>query len=348
MRIAVTVEAGDRSEDLIVECGDHTTIEELERALHRRVGHPVRIPGHRRDPVVRSLVQGARLGRPQRRPSVRPLGWQLHVVSGPDCGGIWDLASGEHVVGRSGGICWNDPSMSRRHAALHVAPSGVTVTDLGSTHGSRLQRSSCAAGARLALPVDAVLELGSSVAVLREAPRADGAWEPAEPGWRRLLRPPRLPVTVETPVIEIPEPPVPPEKRRLPAAALAVPLVLAFAIAAVLRRPEYLLFAAASPAMVLANHVASRVGTARRFAGLHAAHAEQVEAAHGQLADAIGAEEEALNDRQPDAALVLLTATLPGRRLWERRPSDPDFLRLRVGTADQPSAVRVHAMRRTG
>jgi DNA segregation ATPase FtsK/SpoIIIE, S-DNA-T family len=36
---------------------------------------------------------------------------------------------------------------------------------------------------------------------------------------------------------------------------------------------------------------------------------------------------------------VLTIATGPRRRLWERRRSDPDYLLLRVGTADLPSAV---------
>ena len=39
----------------------------------------------------------------------------------------------------------------------------------------------------------------------------------------------------------------------------------------------------------------------------------------------------------PDPATVLSIAAGPRRRLWERRRSDPDYLVLRVGTADLPS-----------
>ena len=43
----------------------------------------------------------------------------------------------------------------------------------------------------------------------------------------------------------------------------------------------------------------------------------------------------------PDPAVVLTIASGPRRRLWERRRTDPDYLLLRVGTADLPSAVEL-------
>src|SRR5207253_2764304 len=43
----------------------------------------------------------------------------------------------------------------------------------------------------------------------------------------------------------------------------------------------------------------------------------------------------------PDPAEVLLTATGPRRRLWERRLTDPDTLHLRIGLADLPAAIEV-------
>lgn len=340
MRIGVTVEAAGESEDLLVDCDDATTVEELERSLHLHLGRPVRLPGRRREPACRTVVNGARLGGGGRSRSPRQASWQLHVVSGPDSGGVWDLAIGDHVVGRSGGICWNDPAVSRRHLALRVS-STVEVTDLGSTHGTRLDGRRCLSGDQVTWPLGGTLEIGNSVAVLREPLPADGLWEEAGPGWRRLQRPPRLQTRPEAQILEMPEPPPKLEKRGLPALALGVPLVMGVGIALALRRPEYLLFAAVSPMMVVANHLTARFGTARGHAGLTAAHSEKLEEAEQRVADALRAEERRLRDGQPDAATTLLTALLPGRRLWERRPGDSDFLRLRVGSADQPSCVRV-------
>ncbi|GHH32006.1 FHA domain-containing protein [Streptomyces candidus] len=42
-------------------------------------------------------------------------------------------------------------------------------------------------------------------------------------------------------------------------------------------------------------------------------------------------------DAWPDAATLLLTALLPGPRLWERGPDHPESLVLRLGTADRPT-----------
>ncbi|WP_433474537.1 FtsK/SpoIIIE domain-containing protein [Spirillospora sp. CA-142024] len=43
----------------------------------------------------------------------------------------------------------------------------------------------------------------------------------------------------------------------------------------------------------------------------------------------------------PDPAEVLLTATGPRRRLWERRRDDPDVLHLRLGLADLPARIEL-------
>src|SRR5690606_35972695 len=43
----------------------------------------------------------------------------------------------------------------------------------------------------------------------------------------------------------------------------------------------------------------------------------------------------------PDPAEVLLTATGPRRRLWERRLGDPDALHLRAGLADLPARIEL-------
>jgi S-DNA-T family DNA segregation ATPase FtsK/SpoIIIE len=265
-------------------------------------------------------------------------------VSGPDCGGVWDLAPGDHIVGRSGSICWNDAVMSRRHLMVHAGATTIEVTDLGSSHGTRIDGERCVAGERVPWPVDATLEIGTSVAILRHAPPADGLWEPADPGWRQLLRPPRLPTHVDVPVIEVPPPPAQPEKRALPWVAIAVPLLLGVGIALALQRPEYLLFVVASPVMVLANYLAVRIGSRRRSSTASAAHELKLKEAETQVARAITAEQRDLRERQPDAAAMLLTVLLPGRRLWERRPGDADFLRLRVGCGDRPSAVVVKGL----
>ncbi|HZE29801.1 MAG TPA: FtsK/SpoIIIE domain-containing protein, partial [Actinoallomurus sp.] len=50
----------------------------------------------------------------------------------------------------------------------------------------------------------------------------------------------------------------------------------------------------------------------------------------------------------PDPAEVLLTATGPRRRLWERRVTDPDTLHLRIGLADLPARIELRPGRGGG
>lgn len=64
---------------------------------------------------------------------------QLHVVAGPDAGGVHLLHGGQIRVGRSADadVPLDDPDVSRLHCAVTLAPDGqVTVTDLGSTNGT--------------------------------------------------------------------------------------------------------------------------------------------------------------------------------------------------------------------
>ncbi|WP_406139454.1 FHA domain-containing protein [Streptomyces sp. NBC_01089] len=66
---------------------------------------------------------------------------QLHVVAGPDAGGVHLLHGGQIRIGRSADadVPLDDPDVSRMHCTVTVEQDGrVTVTDLGSTNGTTL------------------------------------------------------------------------------------------------------------------------------------------------------------------------------------------------------------------
>ncbi|MFF4095686.1 FHA domain-containing protein [Streptomyces sp. NPDC001834] len=66
---------------------------------------------------------------------------QLHVVAGPDAGGVHLLHGGRISIGRSADadVPLDDPDVSRLHCAVTVAEDGlVSVADLGSTNGTLL------------------------------------------------------------------------------------------------------------------------------------------------------------------------------------------------------------------
>ncbi|MFD5428767.1 FHA domain-containing protein [Streptomyces sp. NPDC127084] len=95
---------------------------------------------------------------------------RLHVVAGPDAGGVHLLHSGRIVIGRAAeaDVPLDDPDVSRLHCAVTVADDGrVTVADLGSTNGTTLDGSPVGSAAVRISP-GALLRLGEST--LRLAP----------------------------------------------------------------------------------------------------------------------------------------------------------------------------------
>ncbi|APU40508.1 FHA domain-containing protein [Streptomyces sp. TN58] len=120
------------------------------------------------------LVDGAVLALNSPLPDVLPedgLGApQLHVVAGPDAGGVHLLHDGQIRIGRSGDadVPLDDPDVSRMHCAVTVIGDGrVAVADLGSTNGTTLDGSPVGAQP-VALPPGALLRVGEST--LRLAP----------------------------------------------------------------------------------------------------------------------------------------------------------------------------------
>lgn len=97
---------------------------------------------------------------------------QLHVVAGPDAGGVHLLHSGQIKVGRSADadVPLDDPDVSRLHCSVTVMRDGrAAVADLDSTNGTTLDGSPVGPQP-VALPPGALLRVGEST--LRLAPAA--------------------------------------------------------------------------------------------------------------------------------------------------------------------------------
>ncbi|MFI1221765.1 MULTISPECIES: FHA domain-containing protein [unclassified Streptomyces] len=110
---------------------------------------------------------------------------QLHVVAGPDAGGVHLLHGGQIRIGRSADadVPLDDPDVSRLHCAVTVSEDGrVSVADLGSTNGTSLDGVEVlerpvrlAPGALLRLGESALrLTAGSRPATLPTAPDGEG------------------------------------------------------------------------------------------------------------------------------------------------------------------------------
>ncbi|WP_405826583.1 FHA domain-containing protein [Streptomyces sp. NBC_01390] len=115
------------------------------------------------------LVDGAVLAlgtpaEPEPHPEADEVAAQLHVVAGPDAGGVHLLHGGQITIGRSADadVPLDDPDVSRLHCAVTVSEDGrIAVADLDSTNGTTLS------GARLGtrpvrLAPGALLRIGES------------------------------------------------------------------------------------------------------------------------------------------------------------------------------------------
>jgi pSer/pThr/pTyr-binding forkhead associated (FHA) protein len=65
---------------------------------------------------------------------------KVMVVSGPDAGTGFTIDRERVIVGRGPGVdkAFDDPGMSRQHAAIEFSGSGFRLRDLGSTNGTRV------------------------------------------------------------------------------------------------------------------------------------------------------------------------------------------------------------------
>ncbi|WP_215455812.1 FHA domain-containing protein [Streptomyces sp. ATCC 21386] len=159
--------------------------ERLERSREVGGGQVVLYAGAERLDVQRCtlgeppLIDGAvlSLGAPSEPgPEVDEAAAQLHVVAGPDAGGVHLLHGGKIHIGRSADadVPLDDPDVSRLHCAVTLSADGrVSVVDLGSTNGTTLDGTRV--GDRpVRLAPGALLRIGESALRLASSSGARG------------------------------------------------------------------------------------------------------------------------------------------------------------------------------
>jgi S-DNA-T family DNA segregation ATPase FtsK/SpoIIIE len=155
-------------------------------------------------------------------PTAPPGGLELHIVGGPDAGGVHLIAPpkpGEEPVriaigrGADAQVRIEDPDLSRLHAELLVTADWVRLRDAGSTNGTTLDGVPVGTESVLLLP-EALVRLGETTIVLRIGHRAADA-EPDRLGRMRVRTERRAPVALPSPRIDLPPRP---SNRGLPAA----------------------------------------------------------------------------------------------------------------------------------
>ncbi len=261
---------------------------------------------------------------------------ELRVVGGPSAGDIHPLAMGTSSVGRghAAHIRVDDPSVSRRHAVLTVGTDGVTVADAGSTNGTTIDGVPLGSFPNPLRPGKR-LRMGCSTLTVAVPDVIPMLVRPTANGQLSFNRPPRLDApdpTAAKASVAFPTEPTVRERTRLPLITTIAPLIAGVALAAIMRRPEYLLFTMLSPLMMAGQWVSDRAGHRKATRTERARYDLALETASRAFENALSSESVDRRRRAPDAASLSRTASGPGAKLWERRRDDHDFLLVSLGS----------------
>ena len=265
----------------------------------------------------------------------------LAVTHGPDCGRVIDLRPGRHTVGRSGeaDICIDDPRLSRRHTEVCVDAHGVTLRDLGSTNGTRVDEAPVG-DEPVTVTTASVIHLGDTMVALRHTGAVPAATTTTGEGTLAVNRRPRVLDRHAPASIALPAPPQQPRPTRVPWLAVLLPVPVA-AVLAVVVGPTMLAFALMGPVLMVGTALSDRWGARRTYAADLVAHDAELRTARDCIEAACRHETRELTRSFPGPATVLGIVSGPTEQLWERRRDDDDALVVTIGRCRQDASLRL-------
>ncbi len=367
----LTIAAGDQSADYNVTLlAEDVTVADLLQEVGmtsipaavsidgraRPSSEPIRISGLTDGSIVRVGVDptsvddgagtdGALGGGPGSRRS-RGTAAHLVKVAGRGSGDALALTAGVYDLGTRSD---DRPGLARGTLAeatvrLRIAPDG------GATVSSLSERPVEAAGRSL---TDDHHELGNKLLVVADPDGARSIFSvrpqqrrgrqrvvSSRPGRVIVLRSPRRRPPRPTETIALPDPPAPVQNLQpLSLIAILGPIPAAVAMATLFGNPRMLLMAAFSPLLVVGRWLEGRRRVRKgrvRVEEELALNAERLAADIAVSAERVAAH---LLDAQPHLGELVSRVELNDARIWERRVSHDDFLRVTLGYGSVPYAV---------
>jgi len=372
MRLLVTVvcPASRQSTDVVLEADPATPMTVVAGELERFASSagPLYVDGQRvwrRLTLAEAPIRDGSvisLGSPDGCVVPAPSGLvDILVAGGPDAGVIHRVGPGRADIGSGAAavIRIGDPAVPGRALLVDVDDEGGCRVAAYPGAAATLDRTQL--GAPVPWRAGQQVAVGGTLLGLAPCAAADAALSPSADGggldFRRAPRalPSPLPLPLPLPFAA----PVGPgwadgqgwskdgpgsvDRRPLPVLTAGLPLVVGLTLAFLLHHVYLLALAGLSPVLLIGGALTERGGGRAdgQPAGPAAGDADRRGRIEGDARAALDAEQAARREQCPDPATALGIAAGPRGRLWERRRADPDYLLLRIGTADLPVTVEV-------
>jgi S-DNA-T family DNA segregation ATPase FtsK/SpoIIIE len=267
---------------------------------------------------------------------------EIRIAGGPGAGAVHRLSLGEASIGSANTATIRIADDLVPPLALHVTIDTRGRCQVAAYNGVEASMDREPLTGPVQWLPGKQIAVGRTLIALAPYEPPDAALHPSEDGTGiDFNRPPRLLPPAQATKYRLPSPPEKQQRRPMPILMAVAPLVLGVGMWYLTKQVYMLAMCAMSPVMVIGNQVSMRKQGRLTFAqrlGEYEAHKARIEQ---EARQALEAERVRKRDDNPDPATILSIASGPRHRLWERRRSDPDYLLVRLGTADLPSNVEL-------
>ncbi|MFD7447413.1 cell division protein FtsK, partial [Streptomyces sp. NPDC059909] len=273
-----------------------------------------------------------------------PVGWyEVRVAGGPASGRVVRLGAGVAEIG-SGAHCTvqvPDPTLPGTALRLRIDVRGEATLIPAPGAGLTVLVDGERADGETAWPLGDTVRAGDTLLVLDRAVAPDAHLSRMSEGGLAYNRPPRLNPLRRRPRLVVPQPPTKAERAKFQFVMAFMPMLFGITMWLITKQIYMLLFCLMSPMMMAAQWISDNRDGKKKHRTSMKQYRKDLAAHEELLAATCKQEQRERRAEMPDPAEILLFATGPRRRLWERRLTDPDAMLLRIGTGTLHSDVEL-------
>ncbi|MFE1090820.1 FtsK/SpoIIIE domain-containing protein [Streptomyces albidoflavus] len=273
-----------------------------------------------------------------------PVGWyEIRVAGGPASGRVVRLGAGAADIG-SGAHCTvqvPDPTLPATALRLRIDVQGEAVLVPAPDTGLTVLVDSEEADGETPWPLGDTVRVGDTLLVLDRAVAPDAHLSRMSEGGLAYNRPPRLNPLRRRSRLIVPQPPTKAERAKFQFIMAFMPMLFGITMWLITKQIFMLLFCLMSPLMMAGQWISDNRDGKKKHRTSMKQYRQDLAAHEELLATTCKQEQRERRAEMPDPAEILLFATGPRRRLWERRLTDPDAMLLRVGTGTLHSDVEL-------